>query len=397
VQLSHYILTVLSNCFLFYTRKELFPASKQDSEQSSPTTSGSAQRRMKKNSPEPERRRKRVKAIESNTEGKGGKTSAQSNSNEQLDFLLETVTKERDTCQAALEALDLELEQKDSSTTKEEDDQTEDMSIFEVLGYYEEFQAFYLAVSTVPSLSDALKDKEGGPFTVVGKSSSLIIFCLCSKYFILSRLLLLIIHHLILLVTLYAHYDYAVPVNLAFEELDDGDGGFYKALLEDAKASKYILNSHVVGDIIMSADLITGPVETLSGYEVPAFVSPIGAIYVDKGNVIAPDIKAANGVIHAINEVIIPTSPPPDDEMTTVDESSTGPDSQSTIPHCRDSLTYAYCCEYADCDGEGCTYWQMINCCGLYCAKKRPISTWNPFDSGYRYWCGPYCNICRCS
>lgn len=93
------------------------------------------------------------------------------------------------------------------------------------------------------------------------------------------------------------------PTDEAFAELPDG---VVDALLkpENRDLLTEILTYHVVPGEVMSSDLETGPVETLNG-GLAVRVDP-DKVVVNNSSVILPDVPASNGVIHAINRVLLP-------------------------------------------------------------------------------------------
>lgn len=100
-----------------------------------------------------------------------------------------------------------------------------------------------------------------------------------------------------------AFFFFIAPLDSAFAALPEGtvDG-----LLADIPALTDVLLAHCVSGNVMSADVTSGPIETLSGYEVTAVVSDEG-ITIDGANVVTADIIGSNGVIHVIDTVIVPT------------------------------------------------------------------------------------------
>ena len=78
------------------------------------------------------------------------------------------------------------------------------------------------------------------------------------------------------------------------------------ALLADKAALANVLTYHVVAGNVMAADVVklTSAV-TVQGQAVSIEVKD-GKVYVDGAQVVATDIKASNGVIHAIDAVILP-------------------------------------------------------------------------------------------
>jgi uncharacterized surface protein with fasciclin (FAS1) repeats len=93
------------------------------------------------------------------------------------------------------------------------------------------------------------------------------------------------------------------PTDDAFGDLPDGA---LDALLEPENRDLLteILTYHVVPGEVTSDELDTGVVDTLNG-GVAVRVDP-DRIVVNDASVINPDIEASNGVIHAINRVLIP-------------------------------------------------------------------------------------------
>jgi len=93
------------------------------------------------------------------------------------------------------------------------------------------------------------------------------------------------------------------PTNAAFEELflALGVGGIDDLTAEDLTP---ILLYHVVAGSVFSFDLSSGPVPTLNGKEVEVDLS--SGVMINDANVVIADQQATNGVIHAINKVLLP-------------------------------------------------------------------------------------------
>ncbi len=66
-----------------------------------------------------------------------------------------------------------------------------------------------------------------------------------------------------------------------------------------------ILTYHVVAGAIYSADVRPGRVKTLEGSELRVSERD-GQLMIDGAKVVAADISASNGVIHVIDQVIMP-------------------------------------------------------------------------------------------
>lgn len=98
------------------------------------------------------------------------------------------------------------------------------------------------------------------------------------------------------------------PTNDAFDDLPNG---VLDDLLKPNNQGdlQSILLYHVVAGKIKSRNLVNGSrVRTLEGSKVSIRTKPVK---VNSANVIAADIQACNGVIHVIDEVLIPPSPKP--------------------------------------------------------------------------------------
>lgn len=67
-----------------------------------------------------------------------------------------------------------------------------------------------------------------------------------------------------------------------------------------------ILSYHVVPGSVTSNDLKSGEVKTVEGGAVNVQVNSGKGVTVNDATVVQPDIKASNGVIHAIDKVILP-------------------------------------------------------------------------------------------
>ena len=82
--------------------------------------------------------------------------------------------------------------------------------------------------------------------------------------------------------------------------------GVLDALLlpENKAVLAKILTYHVISGKVMAADVTDGDVVTVEGQSVK--LSTMGGVTINGAKVIAPDVMASNGVIHAINAVILP-------------------------------------------------------------------------------------------
>jgi uncharacterized surface protein with fasciclin (FAS1) repeats len=66
-----------------------------------------------------------------------------------------------------------------------------------------------------------------------------------------------------------------------------------------------ILQYHVISGAVKSSDLKAGEVKSIEGGPINVKIESKG-VMVNDANVVQPDIQASNGVIHAIDNVILP-------------------------------------------------------------------------------------------
>ncbi len=76
------------------------------------------------------------------------------------------------------------------------------------------------------------------------------------------------------------------------------------SLLADKAALTKVLTYHVVPGKVMAKDVAAGKVKTVQGQELSVATS--GGVKVDQSQVVATDVIASNGVIHAIDTVLMP-------------------------------------------------------------------------------------------
>ena len=91
------------------------------------------------------------------------------------------------------------------------------------------------------------------------------------------------------------------PTDEAFAKIPKAD---LDALLKDKAKLKAVLTYHVVPGKVMSKDLKAGKVTTVQGSDVT--ISTTGGAMVNNAKVVSADVAADNGVIHAIDTVLMP-------------------------------------------------------------------------------------------
>jgi uncharacterized surface protein with fasciclin (FAS1) repeats len=91
------------------------------------------------------------------------------------------------------------------------------------------------------------------------------------------------------------------PTDEAFAKIPKAD---LDALLKDKAKLTAVLTYHVVAGKVMAADVKAGKVKTVQGSDLT--VTTMGGVKVDNAKVVKTDIVADNGVIHVIDNVVIP-------------------------------------------------------------------------------------------
>ena len=116
------------------------------------------------------------------------------------------------------------------------------------------------------------------------------------------------------------------PTDEAFAAIPEGT---LAALLSDPTGDlKDILLYHVVPGAVMSSDLTDGgSANTLQGAPV-TFTVGDGKVAVNDANVVTPDIKTSNGVIHVIDKVLLPPAP----AATAAPAPAAASDAPTTLP-----------------------------------------------------------------
>jgi uncharacterized surface protein with fasciclin (FAS1) repeats len=92
------------------------------------------------------------------------------------------------------------------------------------------------------------------------------------------------------------------PTDEAFKKLP---AGAVDALLKDSAKLKAVLNYHVISGRVSAKDMKSGDMMTLQGSPLTAVVAS-SDVQVNGAHVKGADMVATNGVIHAIDAVIMP-------------------------------------------------------------------------------------------
>ena len=93
------------------------------------------------------------------------------------------------------------------------------------------------------------------------------------------------------------------PTDEAFAALP---AGLLEKLLlpENVEVLKAILTYHVVSGQVLAADVTAGDVATVEGSNIT--LATEGGVTVNGANVVSVDVAASNGVIHVIDQVLVP-------------------------------------------------------------------------------------------
>jgi uncharacterized surface protein with fasciclin (FAS1) repeats len=98
-------------------------------------------------------------------------------------------------------------------------------------------------------------------------------------------------------------YTVFAPTDEAFTKLP---AGALNALLKDRNKLKGILEYHIVPGTRAATDLKSGDITTVEGSPLVVAAQQDGKVTVNGAKIIQADIEASNGVIHAINAVLLP-------------------------------------------------------------------------------------------
>jgi len=98
------------------------------------------------------------------------------------------------------------------------------------------------------------------------------------------------------------------PTEDAFASALEALGLTAEQLLADTETLTAVLTYHVVPGKVMSSDLVGAnkmAVSTVNGAEISVSES-MGTVTINSATVVAADIEASNGVIHVIDQVLLP-------------------------------------------------------------------------------------------
>ena len=94
------------------------------------------------------------------------------------------------------------------------------------------------------------------------------------------------------------------PTNTAFDNLATALGTDLNGVLAHPQLADILLY-HVIGDEVLSTELMNGAVPTLNGQDVT--INLMGGVMVNTSNVTLADLVVSNGVVHVIDAVLVPS------------------------------------------------------------------------------------------
>jgi transforming growth factor-beta-induced protein len=97
------------------------------------------------------------------------------------------------------------------------------------------------------------------------------------------------------------------PSDDAFAAFSEANPGVLEFLLANPAELSKVLTYHVVANEVFSTDLSAGDVVTVNGESVTVALTD-GDVLINNAEVTDPDLDVANGVIHAIDQVLVPSN-----------------------------------------------------------------------------------------
>jgi uncharacterized surface protein with fasciclin (FAS1) repeats len=100
-------------------------------------------------------------------------------------------------------------------------------------------------------------------------------------------------------------YTVFAPTDEAFRRLPAGS---LDALFKDARTLKPFLCNHIVKGLVAANDILPGELKPMEGRALRASLDG-SRININGATIVHADMRATNGVIHAIDDVLIPLNP----------------------------------------------------------------------------------------
>jgi uncharacterized surface protein with fasciclin (FAS1) repeats len=100
-------------------------------------------------------------------------------------------------------------------------------------------------------------------------------------------------------------YTVFAPTDEAFRRLPAGS---LDALFKDARTLKPFLCNHIMKGLVAANDILPGELKPMEGRTLRATLDG-SRININGATIVQSDIRATNGVVHAIDDVLIPLNP----------------------------------------------------------------------------------------
>ena len=100
-------------------------------------------------------------------------------------------------------------------------------------------------------------------------------------------------------------YTLFAPTDAAFKRLPQGS---LDALFKDSRNLKPFLLNHILRGVKSSDDILPGELSPMEGRTLRASLHG-SAIIINGAQIVDSDIRATNGVIHAIDDILVPLNP----------------------------------------------------------------------------------------
>jgi uncharacterized surface protein with fasciclin (FAS1) repeats len=100
-------------------------------------------------------------------------------------------------------------------------------------------------------------------------------------------------------------YTVFAPTDAAFKRLPAGS---LDALFKDSRALRPFLCNHIMRGVKAANDILPGELVPLEGKTLRASLDG-SAIMINRAQIVQADIRGTNGVMHAIDDVLLPLNP----------------------------------------------------------------------------------------
>ena len=99
-------------------------------------------------------------------------------------------------------------------------------------------------------------------------------------------------------------YTLFAPTDEAFRRMPAGS---LDAMFKDGRTLKPFLRSHIMNGAMASNDILPGPLDSLEGKTLRASLDG-SRININDATIVDSDMRASNGVVHAVDAVLVPTA-----------------------------------------------------------------------------------------